>query len=310
MNNHTIEPFLFPVPLSFEAHSLARQYHQQQNSPRKAKQVYLNTLAVYAVDYYLRCLGWETERNNSDSCDETALKLMDVADLVVKQLGKLECRPVLPDSRVCSIPPEARTERIGYVIVQLDRSLKQASILGFTATAMTEISLDSLRSLTEFPQYLNSIRLASVSQTIANLSQWLEGIFEGEWIQERAILKMRTKKNLVKVRNSSHDWQIKQAKLLDLGIRLGEKTIALAIAIKQECENLISVLVRVLPTEANYLPSKLKLALLVEGETLQQVISRDRDNYIQLRGFRGQKGDNFEIEVSLDRATVTEKFQF
>ena len=308
MNNHITEPFFFPVPLSFEAHSLAQQYHQQQISPQKAKQVYLNTLAVYAVDYYLRCLGWETERNHSDSCDKIALKFMDVADLAVKQLGKLECRPVLPHTRICAIPPEARIARIGYVIVKLDRSLKQASILGFTPTAITEISLDRLRSLTEFPQYLNSIRLASVSQTIANLSQWLEGIFEGEWMQEQAILSVR-KRSFVKVR-SDRDREIRRAKLLDLGIRLGEKTVALAIAIKQECENLISVLVRVLPTEANYLPPKLTLALLVEGETLQQVISRDRDNYIQLKGFRGQKGDNFEIEVSLDRATVTEKFQF
>lgn len=311
MNNHTIEPFIFPVPLSFEAHSLALQYHQQQNSPQKAKQVYLNTLAIYAVDYYLHCLGWETERNKCDSCDKIALKFMDVADLAVKQLGKLECRPVLPDTHICPIPPEATIERIGYVIVELDRSLKQASILGFTPTATTEISLDNLRLLNEFPEYLNSIRFYNLSQTEANLSKWLEGIFEGEWLEEQAILKMRTKKNLVKVRNSSYDWQIKQAKLLDLGIRLGEKTIALAIAIKRNCENLISVLVRVLPTEANYLPPELKLALSLEtGETLQQVISRSQDNYIQLKIFHGQKGDCFKIEVSLDRATVTEKFQF
>lgn len=306
MNNYTSEPLLFPVPLSFEAHSLARQYHQQQISPQKAKQTYLNTLAVYAVDYYLRCLGWETERNHSDSCNKIALNFLDVADLAVKQLGKLECRPVLPDTRICPIPPEARTERIGYIIVELDRSLKQASILGFTPTATIEIPLNRLRSLTEFPEYLNSIRFSHLSQTEANLSKWFEGIFVGDWLEEKAILR---KKNLVEVR-SSHNQEIRRAKLLDLGIRLGEKTVALAIAIKKDCEDLISVLVRVLPTEANYLPPKLKLALLVEGETLQQVISRSQDNYIQLKGFRGQKGNSFEIEVSLDRAKIIEKFQF
>jgi hypothetical protein len=312
--NKTSEPLLFPVPLSLEARNVAQQYHQQQLSPQKAKQVYLNTLAVYAGDYYLRCLGLETDKDNSDSLNPIALKFMDVADLAVKQLGKLECRPVLPNAEVCLIPPEARSDRIGYLVVEISQSLKQATILGFTPTATTEIFLDRLRSLAEFPEYLNKIRQSkspthSLTISTANLSKWLEGIFEENWLTERAIFEMN--KSLVGVRNLNQTHEVRRAKLLDLGIELDQRKIAMAIAITKDKDDLVNVLVRVHPTEENHLPPNLKLALLAKtGETLQQVSSRIHDNYIQLRRFRGQKGDCFSIEISLDRFEVTEKFQF
>ena len=39
----------FTVPLTQEAHQLAEKHRCQQHDPQKGKQVYLNTLAVYAV---------------------------------------------------------------------------------------------------------------------------------------------------------------------------------------------------------------------------------------------------------------------
>jgi hypothetical protein len=314
--NQTTEPLTLTVPLSFEAHSLAQQYRQQQISPQKAKQVYLNTLAVYAVDFYLRCLGWETDRDNSDSHNPIALQFMDVADLAVKQLGKLECRPVLPDARVCQVPPEAWSERIGYLAVALSPSLKQATILGFTPTAAAEIPLARLRSLAEFPEYLNKIRQKemvavarprlSISKTAANLSKWFEGVFEAGWQAEQA------NRSLVGVRNLNQALkEVRRVKLLDLGMELGERAVALAIVLTKNKDEKVSVLVRVRPTAEIYLPANLKLALLAEsGEILQQVSSRSQDNYIQLKSFKGQTGDRFRIEVSLDRIGVAEDFLF
>lgn len=313
MMNQTTKPLTFTVPLSFEAHSLAQQYRQRQISPQKAKQVYLNTLAVYAVDFYLRCLGWETDRDNSDSHNPIALQFMDVADLAVKQLGKLECRPVLPDARVCQIPPEAWSERIGYLAIAMSQSLKQATILGFTTTAAAEVPLARLRSLAEFPEYLNKIRQPelparpsfSISKTAANLSKWFEGVFEAGWQAERAI-------SLVGVRNlNPAPKAVRRVKLLDLGMELGERAVALAIVLTKNKDEKVSVLVRARPTAEIYLPANLKLALLAEsGETLQQVSARSQDNFIQLKSFKGQTGDRFRIEVSLDCIKVAEDFFF
>ena len=316
--SHTTEPLLFTVPLSFEAHSIAQHFQRQQFPPEKAKQVYLNTLAVYAVDFYLRCLGFELNVDQSDSRNPMLVKFMDVADLSVKQLGKLECRPVLPDEQVCQIPPDVWTDRIGYVVVQISQTLKQATLLGFTKAAKAELPLAQLRSLSELPTYLNQIRqipltspsVASTGKTPINLRQWLEGAFETGWQTMEDLLGIN-KQHLVLVRSKTQFKSgIKRAKLIDLGMQLGDQAVVLPIAVTLNGDNTVNVLVQVYPgQEQTYLPSNLRLMMLSEsGETLQEVCSRDQDNYIQLRHFKGQAGDRFSIQVALGNVSVTEDF--
>lgn len=154
-----LESFDFTVPLGVEAHLLAERFRRHQSNPQKGKQVYVNTLAVYAVNFYLRCMGIETNWEASDSYDPMMQSFMDVADLEVPHLGRLECRPVLPGTQVIEIPPEVCCDRIAYVVVQMTESLKEATLLGFTETAATEtLGLEQLRSLAEFPPYLHQLR--------------------------------------------------------------------------------------------------------------------------------------------------------
>src|SRR5919202_4904319 len=103
--NQTMEPLTFRVALAVEAHLRAKRVITHTSNPQKAKQGYLNALAVYAVNFYLQCLGFETELENTDSSNPVMQTLLNVADLPVKNLGKLECIPVLPDSQSCYVPP-------------------------------------------------------------------------------------------------------------------------------------------------------------------------------------------------------------
>ena len=310
--SQTIEPLTFTVPLSFKARAIAERYRRQQVLPQKAKQVYFNTLAVYAVDFYLRCLGIETDIEQSDSHNPIALKFMDVADLAVRQLGKLECRPVLAGEEVWQIPPEVHSERIGYVAVEIDRSLKRATLLGFTATATVEVPLSQLRSLAEFPEYLSEIRQnATVSDgVIINLTKWFEGIFEG-WLSTEAIFG-NNQNQLAIVRNTpeNKETSVKRAKLFNLGVQLSDRRVVLAIALTQVREGTTSVLVQLYPTEEEtYLPPNLQLTMLSQAdELLQEVTSRTQDDYIQLKRFKGEIGDRFKIKVNLDETSVTEEF--
>jgi hypothetical protein len=302
----------FTVPLSSEAHLLAQECREQLFAPEKAKQVYLNTLAVYAVDFYLRCLGLQTDAEQSDSRNPICLKFMDVGDLLVKGLGKLECRPVLPDAEVCQIPPEVREGRIGYVAVQLNRSLNCATILGFTPTAVAEVPLEQLRSLAEFPEYLNRMRQAASTQkaTVTTIRNWFENAFEEGWQRLEAILE--TKQIAIVRQTTQLRIDVKRAKLLDLGLQLGEQSVALAIAISHNDDETVKVLVQVHPSRGQtYLPSNLRLIMLDENnETLQEVRSRSQDNYIQLKRFDGQIGDSFKIQVALNEISITEDFLF
>jgi hypothetical protein len=181
--NPEIEAWTFTVPLALEAHSQAEQFRRSQSEPHKAKQVYLNTLAVYAVNSYLQGRGFETDLDKSASYDPVMQMLMDTADLVVKNRGKLECRPVLPDADNLCIPAEVWEERIGYVAVQLHESLREATLLGFVEkVSRSELPLSRLRSLEALPGYLNKIK------PLVNLSQWFENVFEAGWQAVEALI--------------------------------------------------------------------------------------------------------------------------
>ena len=177
----------FTVPLTLDAHKLAEDLAKQQPNHYKAKQVYLNALAVYAGQFYLRCWGLETNWENCDSFNPTMQMLMDVADLEIKPLGvRVEFRPVLPDEDAVYIPLDVWEERWGYIAVELDDSLEQARLLGFIKSTDTEeVPLSKLQSLKEF---IDELHLAEKQAIISpkgaqsiNLRNWLHQGVEKGW---------------------------------------------------------------------------------------------------------------------------------
>ncbi|EGJ34491.1 MULTISPECIES: DUF1822 family protein [Moorena] len=146
------------VTLPEAAHQLAEKRCQQQSNLEKAEQVYLNTLVVYAVNEYLQGLGFETDLESSDSQKEIMQTFLDVADLVVKNYGKLECKPVSPDAEFVYVPEEVWQDRIAYIAVLLNHSLTEAKLLGFVENVATnELPLRKLQPMAYFPGYLQDL---------------------------------------------------------------------------------------------------------------------------------------------------------
>jgi hypothetical protein len=310
------ETLTFTLPLGSTAHAIAKQFWRKQNDAQKAKQVYLNTLAVYAVNFYLNCMGIKTNWSASYSCNSIRQILADVADLEIPDVGLLECRPVLPKMQAIDIPPEAWSDRIGYVAVQLDESLQMATLLGFSETAGTgEIAVEQLRSLEDLLAHLTAktsqSKICNLKSKI-QLSQWLENIFEIGWQSIETILGAEQQNLAFSLRSNSHSLNssIKRAKLIDLGLQLGNLSLALLVAITPETEQKVGILVQLHPIPGEtYLPPNLKLSMLSEsGEILQEVESRSVDNYIQLKRFRGLPGESFAIQLTFGEASVTEDF--
>lgn len=307
------------ISLSSSAHCLAEQFWRQQSNPQQAKQVYLNTLAVSAVDFYLRCMEIETDWQASQSQNPVMQSLMNVADLEVKHCGKLECRPVLPETEVVYIPPEVWSDRIGYVAVQLDPSLQTAMLLGFTKTVTTdELSLTQLQSLGDLLEHLSQIRQpvhtkrpdVLVWQQV-NLSQWFRSHFEAGWQSLESLLGIDQANLAFGLRSASKldEASVERAKLIDLGLELGSQPVALLVAVVQQVDQEVGILVQVHPIGRDHLPSHLRLTLLSESEeTLQDVQSRSQDDYIQLKGFQGLSGERFIIQVAFEDACVRETF--
>ena len=315
----SINPVQFKVVLSQSAHAQAQRFYDFQENSHKAKQVYLNTLAIYAVNYYLNCLGFETDIIAGDSWNPVLQTLMNSADLVVKERGKIECRPVLPKAKTCYIPSEVWSERIGYVAVQFNRELTEASLLGSLRTVKTEsVPIEQFYPIEELIGYL----LQPHSQVI-HLRQWFDKIFEFDWqildnfisanmqqlasVREGNVSSRRSDRLEIEGKNS-----IAGAKLIDLGMQLGKQYVFLVMTIIPEEEDKLGVQVQLYPlAEQSYLPPNIKLTLLSEmGESLANVDSRLYDNFIQLPYFKGKIGESFAIKVALYNASIVENFTF
>ena len=307
--NNLADSKTFTVPLALPEHRVAQLFSKQQTNPQKAKQVYLNTLAVYAVNFYLRCQGIETDLSASDSWNTVTQTLMDVADLQIKNIGVLECRPVLPNEQLCHIPLEVCSDRIGYVAVQLSESLREATLLGFVETAtQEELPLGELRSLCELSDLLEKLKETAVQSVppgkilVNHLIQWFDNIFEPGW---QAIEELIAPQELNLVRNTKH----RRGKLINLGIDLADYPIILIVNLSRETEQSVEVHLQVYPTgEHTYLPPQLKLIVLdADGEIFKEVTARSADKFIQYQ-FEAERGDRFSVKLALEDVSITEEF--
>jgi hypothetical protein len=192
MNNNSIEIQSLPMPITQKAIRQAWQFAAEQGNPQKVEQIYLNTLAVLAVRDYLKILDIETDLTECDSWNPVIRIFENAADLYIKGLGKIECRPIrgvhqmgenlqdnlsenLPD--FCPVPLEAREERIGYIVVEIDEDAKSARLLGFSPTAGNgELVLSELHSLDDF-----LLNLEHLSESKVALRLWLENLFTSDW---------------------------------------------------------------------------------------------------------------------------------
>lgn len=150
----------FLVPLGKEAHEIANYFCQQHLDFAKAERVYLNTLAVYAVNCCLQSLGIATDLAASDSWNPIMQSRLTVADLVVKGKGKVGCCPVMPGEDFIEIPEGALLNRIGYVAEEINEEMSKAKLLGFVEEVKAnKLSLSALHPLDDLPEYLEKIRL-------------------------------------------------------------------------------------------------------------------------------------------------------
>ncbi len=305
------------VPIEREAHYLARQFATQQATPQKGKQVYLNTLAVYAVQSYLKWMQIETELSQGYSWLPGLRALFNVADLVLPGVGKLECRPVLPGQTACDLPLEVREDRIGYVAVQFGDRLDELQLLGFVravdiSNATEQILIADLQPLDTLLECIPSNVVApkpvlTASKVRVNLSRWLENTFEAGWQTLEALLRTEAV-NLASTRSGA---SVSAGKLIDMGMQLAGQRVVLIVVIAPSSDEEVDIRVRVCPTGSQiHLPPGLQLtAFDASGATSPDLEAQARsdDNWIHLN-FDGKQGEHFSVKVTLEDVSITEDF--
>ena len=325
-NTHELEDFALPLPITQAARTIAQQFATQQPTPHKAEQVLLNTLSVCVVNDYLQMMGIPTNLAASDSWNPIVRLCSDVADLEVPGIGRLECRPLRSTEQICHIPPEVWSDRIGYVMVQIDESLREASLLGFTPSVATlELPINQLRSPEDLIDRLQELMHPTTApasslnhsfrSTQANLSQWLNNVVEAGWQTVETLLTppesnlaFSFRGDLVAPELKKPEAAVRKAKLIDLGIENTDIFVALVVEINPESEGKTNILLQVHPMgNQTYLPPSLQLIVLDDGSTFLEAESRNADDYVQLE-FSGTPGEQFSVRVALGNASIQEDF--
>ena len=299
----------FPVPLTSKAWDIAQKHVQPQFDADHNQQQFRNGLARYAVDFYLRCIAFDTESNS----DPIRAQFVEGAELAIKNLGTVECCPIQPGDTRFTVPVDAWCDRIAYIVVQIEDHFKQAQILGFSPQPIPgngEIHLKQLQAIDALPQYLCDCKTTALSQV------W-------SWAREKGQALTDS------VGGTLHGWQLTQD--LNLAFMGAEQPHSPELASPQTQKNhaLVSKAVQLqdldlelvmdlspkengslrveLMLEAEQrLPDKLQLAIIDESGQIFQQLSPE-DGWVA-RPFSAAQNERFSIELRYGDTKHAESF--
>ncbi len=153
--------YYFTIHLAPSAYEDGQKFASQQADAQKARQVYFNTLAVLAVNQFVQeQLGFTTDVKAGDCWNPVVRMVHDVADLVIPDLGIIECRIMQGDLELISLPTEVQENRIAYVVVQFAEEDK-VKLIGF----ISAVELGNL------PKQISVVRLQTIEYLIDLLSK-------------------------------------------------------------------------------------------------------------------------------------------
>lgn len=293
----TLESYpIFRVPLTRLAHQEAQAYYHPQKNSQKAKEIYLNYLAIYAVDYYLNCFGIMTKKEDKSLLAAINKTLLNVAELEIIGQGKIECRPVLPQQKNCYIPTETWQNRIGYVAVKFNQALTEAKLMGFIETVNQEnVPLSNFQTMDTLWKKI------SVSK-MTILSQWLTERIEQGWQDLQDLLNPKLLTPIV--RSSSF---IQQGKMIYLSSL--SQPLILGVVIQKQENSEFGIVIEVFSSSSEEsLPTGLEMQILDENQTpIMQALSKDNNPYLRFF-IKGKQGDSFTAKLSFKSIIFAQNF--
>jgi Protein of unknown function (DUF1822) len=148
-----------------------------------------------------------------------------------------------------------------------------------------------------------------------NLNQWFQNIFTSGWQSLHLLIDGNSENMAFNFRHqeitiNTDELSTTGVKLIDLGIELGNQTIALLVGLTLLADKRIGISIQLHPGGGTiYLPDNLKLALLSPTDiTLQEISTRIQDNFIQLKRFTCERGKSFKVRLMLQEFSQTEVF--
>ncbi|WP_414622800.1 DUF1822 family protein [Calothrix sp. CCY 0018] len=314
------EKLAFTLTIDGKMINIAEKFSNMHHA-QKSQEVYLNVLAILAFNFYCQCMEIETDLDKSYGLDGIMPHLINTATLFIKDKGLLECRPVIPKQEFCQIPSEVLSERIGYVVVEIDEDNRQARILGFVESVESEkLPLNQLDSLRDFLTYLHKLEPIKVKEYASNpagiienatnrineeivkLSKWFDGILDNGWEANLAIAK-----SISPVETSANQ-ETGAAKFIHL--KHPSEPLLLILRQTQLSSNEVEIVLRLYPaSESIFLLDGIKMALQDDQDKIIPQLEKQSkaSNWLQLK-FKGNIGDKFGLKISLEEDSILEKF--
>ncbi|MEO1592224.1 MAG: DUF1822 family protein [Cyanobacteria bacterium J06632_22] len=296
-------------PITRQGRQMAQRFAQAHHSAEIAGRVHRNTLAVWVVHDFLTALGIASEPTASDSWNPVLHLMEDIADLHLPGIGVLECRPVAPTTEHCFIPLEARSERAGYVMVVLDESAGEATLLGFsTVQQPVEIELAHLQAVADLPEYLQGLTQTEPGP-ITQLGQWLEGTVEAMWQAVDALIAPQTLTPAFRQLSTASPAGLRRAKRLVLDAA----TVVVLVVGVAAGDDVMELVIQLYPAQTDAetlpcLPAGIVLSIVdASGTVVLMARSKATDNALRL-SFDGQSGEAFSLQVGWQSMSLTERF--
>jgi hypothetical protein len=284
---------------------------------------------VYAVHTHLKRLGIATDLAHSDSWNAPLRALFHPADLLLPNVGKLECCPVLPGQTHISLP-DAIAHSIGFVAVQFGESLDTVQLTGFISTAdIPEGTVEwAIANLHPFDSFLDCLPELAANPLVT-LRDWFQHRLTTGWQTLESLLDTEPVQfafgfrgvSSVPTDETTHypESNVSACKVIDFdrasteqlttnaNHKLDKLRLVLVMHLSSTVEA-IDISVRICPMDQQfYLPADLQVAVWDQAGTLIQADTRHANNWIQLE-FSGQPGERFQLKVAIGEVSITEEF--
>ena len=302
----------FSVSLTTAAHAQAEARSHAQLNPQRAKQSYLNGLALYAVEFYTDCLGLDPDRSTSLSHDPLQMQLAPVSDLVIPNWGRLECCALLPGAQKLQVTPDAWSDRIAYIAVQLDPTLQQAHLLGFipevrSRQGQTPVSV--LNEMAQFGKYLHNLK-APAPLPGMQLEKWFRHQFrhhfEANWQALEQNLLSPPANTALAFRNLV---TAAGKKTISLGPEASKLELEIILQLTQKSDHRLRIEAQLQSHRANLPPGLMMTVLDDQNQTFLSLLAKQGEKLLQAPAFLGQPGEQFSLAIRWGNHCVTEKFQ-
>ena len=299
----------FPIPASFrhQAKAYASQYFNQDVQAR----IYFNTLAVLVADAYLRILGFETNLSNLERWNALRRLWNETHELELPGLGHFECHGISTGQQTVTLPLESLSDRlysnpthcIGYLFVEIARSEKSATLVGFLPASLLEtteieVAIADLQSMDDLIDYLAQQEPSSpaeIAETIdltrefaekkiTYLRNWLNNVYTADWEPSMRDLHTATCKKK---------------------LQLAGQTFEMQLSVSQSRDELMLVRV-VVQGESASLPEGMQVSVPDESDIYTETVNETAD-LISIP-LELAPGEEFWVELRLGESVSREYF--